>query len=111
MDGFLGLSGFGALLVLFAVLSYRDVIPRDHDREGLFDNGYTAWVVGLGLILMGVSDLAITYEIAWLKNLTLMPAFAVAMYGVYCIIRRPRWMWPAWRREMERRQQAKQDAP
>lgn len=109
MGEFLAGTAFGSVFILMSVLDHRDLIPHGHDREGLFDNSYTFWVLGVGIELWAVGGLALDHEITWLANLTILPGAVVAMYGVYCIIRRPRWMWPAWRREMERRQQAERE--
>lgn len=108
MGEFLAVAAFGSVFILLAILSYRDVIPRDHDREGIFDNLYTAWILGLSILLLGLMGLA-PEDPGPVWSLLAVLWLASGAYGIYAVVRSPRWMWPPWRREMERRQQAEQE--
>ena len=108
MTEFLGVAGFGSVFLLVSVLSYRDLLPRRHDREGIYDNLYTAWVLGCSMFLLGLMGLA-PEDPGPVWSLLTVLWLASVVYGIYAVVASPRWMWPAWRREMERRQQAEQE--
>ena len=58
MQAFLAMALFGGAMIGLALASRRDLLPRRTDREGMFDGLYAAWVLGAGVILLGVGALS-----------------------------------------------------